>query len=493
MTPSRTRTCASCFVVAGWLAVSACSDSRPAEAPPAPPRTTAPTGTPTPVGAADEARASAETSARELLDRWLVAQNAGDFEAYSALYASRFTGVKRTPDRTVAFDRDGWMRDRRRMFGRPMTVAVSDVAIRATSSMVSILFTQRFASGRYSDEGQKRISLVREEGRWVIATEEMLASSRLGEAEAALTVGTFVAVPAGEGALAIVAPAHENEATGTPVLLSSEEPFVVVRETTSAIPASVAALQGREVTVVERDRTCTGRVSNVRIARLVVPHFGMVQRWNGDDGGMAVRPASESERAAEAWALGTTSYYAAVVASECRHPVAVTFAPRETVQSFAPRVPTLAERSALRRAFERTSRFAALERSYVDYRTEWTPDEAPPAPPAQRAAWAEAASTVVFEREGRAVATVVHNSEGCGGFDASAWASFELGARGPVEHRVRGSIGDYVSVVAVFDVEGDGALEAVIRRGLASYALVRLTPAASVIRAVEVDYLDCAC
>lgn len=374
-----------------------------------------------------------------------------------------------------------------------MTVSVAQIDVHATPTMVDVRFVQRWTSGSYSDEGPKRLSMVLDGDRLVIATEEMLASSRLGELDAALTVGTFVALPVGGGAVAILAPADPNQATGEPEMLSRADPYVTVRQTTPAAPASLTALRGREVTVIERARTCTGRVELTRIARLVVPHFGMVQRWNGDDAGMRVAPASPSERAKEAWSLGTTAYYAAVIASDCHQPVAVSFAPRDAVQSFVPREPTASERTALGRAFERTSRFAALERTYREFLAGSLPEEAHPAPPLQRASWAEARSTVVFTHGPRTVASVVHNSEGCGGFDGSAWATFELGERAPVEHRLRSPIDNYVSVVAVFDVDGDGTLEAILRQGLASLALVRLTPAVSMIRSVEVDYLDCAC
>ena len=68
----------------------------------------------------------AEGDARGVVDGWLAAQNAGDLAAYDKLYAARFTGIRRSGPRTVRFDRAGWMRDRARMFGKPMTVAKPD-------------------------------------------------------------------------------------------------------------------------------------------------------------------------------------------------------------------------------------------------------------------------------------------------------------------------------------------------------------------------------
>lgn len=476
------------------IAACACGPSgESAEAPRPSTEARRPPSTPeAPAAAAPRADAT-EAEARALVDRWVRSQNAGDFDTYAQLYASRFTGVKRTPERTVAFDRPGWMRDRRRMFARPMSVSVSDLVVHPTSSTVDVRFVQRWSSGSYADEGQKRLSLTREAGQLRIATEEMLAATRLGELDAALTVGTFVALPSSLGPLAVLAPAHENEAEGAPTLVASEEPYVIVRDAASSVPPAFAGLVGREVTVIERARVCAGRVAGARLARLVVPHFGMVQRWNGDDAGTRVPPASPAERAAEAWELGSRTYYALAITSDCDQPVAVRLGAPQTVPAYAPRVPTPRERSSLRGAFERTSRFAALERAYAQYVDEGEPDELHPAPPAQRAAWAAADPIVVFTHGDRSVASIVHNSEGCGGFDVSAWAGFELGAGTPRELRAEASIGDYVSVVAVFDADGDGNLEAIIRQGLASWALVRFAPTASPVRSIEVDYLDCPC
>src|SRR5690606_40600880 len=62
-------------------------------------------------------------------DLWLAAQNQGDFAAYQAMYAARFSGVRRSGAVTAAFDRAGWMKDRAGMFKRAMRVEVTGVTI----------------------------------------------------------------------------------------------------------------------------------------------------------------------------------------------------------------------------------------------------------------------------------------------------------------------------------------------------------------------------
>jgi len=60
--------------------------------------------------------------ARGFLERWLDAQNTGEFDAYQKLYADDFRGVRRSGPRSATFDRNSWLEDRRRMFQKKMTV-----------------------------------------------------------------------------------------------------------------------------------------------------------------------------------------------------------------------------------------------------------------------------------------------------------------------------------------------------------------------------------
>jgi ketosteroid isomerase-like protein len=124
-----------------------------------------------PAARADTA-AGDSADARALIARWVEAQNQGDFAAYQSLYARTFTGVRRSGGRTVNLDREGWMRDRKRMFGKPMKVTVGDLQL----SPAGATFTQTFESGRYQDSGKKQLAFAREEGGLRIAREEMLES-----------------------------------------------------------------------------------------------------------------------------------------------------------------------------------------------------------------------------------------------------------------------------------------------------------------------------
>jgi len=125
------------------------------------------------------ARPDIETEAGALLAEWVAAQNAGEIDRYGRLYAEGFQGVRRTPTgKKVSFDRDGWLKDRARMFAKSMTVAYDGPEFsRQSEDRVAVTFVQRFRSGKYSEHGSKVIIVDRKE-RALIASEEMLDSKR---------------------------------------------------------------------------------------------------------------------------------------------------------------------------------------------------------------------------------------------------------------------------------------------------------------------------
>jgi hypothetical protein len=124
--------------------------------------------------AAPAAAGVAAPAARALLDRWLAAQNKGDFATYAKLYAPQFHGVRRSGKRTVMLDRKGWLVDRGRMFQKPMQVSIADVKMDGST----IRLTQSFTQGTYKDVGQKELVLQSLGSELVIAREEMLSSDK---------------------------------------------------------------------------------------------------------------------------------------------------------------------------------------------------------------------------------------------------------------------------------------------------------------------------
>ncbi|MDH5641081.1 MAG: nuclear transport factor 2 family protein [Nitrospira sp.] len=125
----------------------------------------------------DAAPVLTEQAVTALVDRWLAAQNAGDFSAYSALYSETFTGVLRTGGQAKELDHDGWLASRKRMFERAMEVGADDLQVSLQDGTHAMIrFVQRWASGRYRDYGPKTMTVVVEQGVLRISREEMLES-----------------------------------------------------------------------------------------------------------------------------------------------------------------------------------------------------------------------------------------------------------------------------------------------------------------------------
>jgi hypothetical protein len=115
-------------------------------------------------------------AARAVLDGWLAAQNTADFDAYAALYAELFVGVKRVGDASFRFDRRGWLADRKPMLAAGARVSVTDVDISKSSKHSIVAFEQKFVSPSFRDEGRKLLALVSTPAGLRIAREEMVSS-----------------------------------------------------------------------------------------------------------------------------------------------------------------------------------------------------------------------------------------------------------------------------------------------------------------------------
>lgn len=302
--PSAVMTIRHAHLLAASLLLFACDDddasesatpSETAATPEGPEAVAPPAETPRPP-APTHAIPDAEIRAR--LDEWVAAQNEGDFARYSALYADRFEGVKRAEDRVYRFDHAGWLENRSRMFQRPMTVAVADVSIRSTAEAVVVNFTQRWSSATYRDEGPKQMVLVPSPEGLRIAREEMLASEI---AEARLT-SDYLPVLMLDGPYAVVSVgAEEAWGSGAPVAFEPRDGVFAAWRAASGALAD-RRLPSHPVAVFGADGArCEGTLGAHRLVRRVVPHFGAVQAWNGEQGNPR---ASDAERAEGIWTMG---------------------------------------------------------------------------------------------------------------------------------------------------------------------------------------------
>lgn len=137
-------------------------------------------------GQAAPTPALAEAQVGALIDAWVAAQNAGNFEEYSKLYAPNFQGVRRSGDKKVELARDAWMSERARMFKRPMHMAVAGRTIAIAQTRATVEFVQTWESGKYADRGPKRITVEKIGDAALITSEDMLSSARIPVSDAPL-------------------------------------------------------------------------------------------------------------------------------------------------------------------------------------------------------------------------------------------------------------------------------------------------------------------
>lgn len=233
-----------------------------------------------------------------LVDKWLAAQNGGDFAAYEKLYARKFTGVRRSGARSVSLDRAGWLRDRQRMFARPMKVSASDVRIAAAATSARVQLTQEWESGSYHDRGPKQLVVVREDGAARIAREELLASATAPTA-AAMAASAELAFVVGRYAI-VAERADDGWAAGAARLDDEGEP-VVTSKRAANLPPELSRWVGRKLALYgNKGPSCTATVRELRIVSLVIPHFGMREDWKDSH-------KSARDKAADAWSMGGAS------------------------------------------------------------------------------------------------------------------------------------------------------------------------------------------
>lgn len=300
-------------LVACWLAclvVPACKRKEIAPVPSPPAKVaTEPSSKPT---------VAAEQKVRAVLERWLTAQNEGKFDDYQALYAERFQGVRRSGPRVRYLNREGWIRDRQRMFRKPMKVAMADVKIAVGAIVTNVYFTQTWESGKYKDRGPKRIQLVSDGKGWSIAQEEML-SSQVAPRNA--VGGDFLLVY--EGAPVLATEPDTSWGQGP----RSLDGFVGHQDASSArLPGNLKRWQGQKLEMFDKEGSrCTAKVSGFELTAQAEWHFGTVQAWREES-------VAEQEIAEEVWSQGGVLLLAKLSEEQgaCRGPLLARVASSES-------------------------------------------------------------------------------------------------------------------------------------------------------------------
>ena len=384
---------------------------------------------------------SAEVTA--LVEAWKGAQNQGDFAAYQALYARRMTGIKRVGPRVFTFDREGWMKDRGRMFKKKMEVAADDLKVTAGGASALVRVQQTFKQGSFQDVGPKELVVVREDGGLRIAREEMLASAVVGgKGAAAAGLADFHFILDGE---VLLDPQGGSE-KGTPALVAepgSASFRARAHLDRSSLEPAALALLGKKMTVYGRDgAVCETALGRPSLVAGLTPHFGTAAVWRGEGDEPAL---SEAEIAGEVWSGGKT-----VLVAEAGTCKAGLFARASApVVAFEP-VDDSALAGKVKSAFRKLPEWAATQKGFAESGGTGTWDE-------------ETAPTVDIFRHPQSGKTwaVVHATGGnpCSEFGAEMTIVFEQSGAGWKNRS--GLTLEPFRPAAAFDLDGDGDPELV--------------------------------
>ncbi|RLB49642.1 MAG: hypothetical protein DRJ42_20580 [Deltaproteobacteria bacterium] len=429
-----------------------------------------------------------EGRVRGLLDAWLAAQNAGDFDAYSALYGDRFEGVKRSGERTYHYAREPWLDDRRRMFARPMQVSAEDVRIARVAKGAVISFEQHWSAATYQDVGPKNLIVVEERGELRIGREEMRASQILGRGEAGAPALAEFLLVVDVGGPHVLLGVDVDEASGRGPLTLVQKQGLAAATRAVHVPAldePVRAMLGAEVELFGTGgAVCRVTVGEAKIVHRVNPHFSTVQTWNGlfDES-----PRDDEQIAIDVWELGAAGAFLAAEISgdDCAGALWGRLAGAEEPPAvFAPYPADPGQTRAALSAFRGLPGYALVTTDFRGYgRAYRGPWDAHGGARAAVYRWREATT-------GRTLMTVrARAGAGCADFSAAQWGLFEE-VDGSLSPRTDETApGDY-EARSIIDLDGDGLVEVIIADGL-------LRPSADggyrQVIDVTPPYFDCDC
>lgn len=411
----------------------------------------------------------AEADVRALLDAWLRAQNAGDFAAYERLYAPRFTGIRRSGPRVRRFDRAGWVADRQAMFRSAMQVATRDVVVDTAAGVATVRLTQEFTQGAFHDVGRKDIVLVRNGASLQIAREEMLDSTVSEAASQAATPAPGAYLPTfevGDTSYAIIASAEDGWTEGAAELLSPDE-VVVSRKSAraSALPEALRGLATQRFRFyTAAGQTCEAGIGALSVISRIDVHFGVSQRWAGEDpDGNRHAAYTPAEIAADAFDMGAQVLVARLDDPCARGALWAQLASQAPVAAFGSATAPAPLATAVLQRFRALPAWRAAESAYRE-------DGAA----IRGRSWdmhdGHAPEVVLWQgpNNGRRFAVVSASTMvgGCAEFSGSMTAVFEVTGAQTLVLQSDGASPSLVAPYGAADLDGDGRPEFITAEGL---------------------------
>lgn len=223
----------------------------------------------------------------DLVKQWLKAQNEGEFSTYLDVYADTMVGIKRVGQEVSEFDRDGWERDRKRMFDDGVEVSITEPEVRVSPRLAVVEFEQTFKSGKFTDRGPKRLVIQAMPAGPRIIREEMLESevlSREGQNDHS-RLGLLSLTPVIEDRF-VVLERNPDDGWGRGQARFASEGVAVRPVNRGQIPEKYRRYENLTVTVHTEDATtCKSSVDALRmVARAEVPEEVLREGFEGKSG-----------------------------------------------------------------------------------------------------------------------------------------------------------------------------------------------------------------
>jgi molybdate transport system substrate-binding protein len=374
-----------------------------------------------------------EREVRGLIAQWLGAENSGDAAAWGALYAARFTGVKRAGDRSWRLARAGWLADRGKHLKPAARVSPDDVRVRIAGP-VAVVDVPAL---------REELLVVRTPDGLRIGREEELPPAP----DAPSTPLSFVVEIAG-ARYAIVADQATAPGTGelTPVVGAGPVWTTELVEPKQA-PPDALAWKGKHVAVYGGAAPCDGTLGELVRISGARPSAETRGEWDGADG---TPPLTQTARARALAALAPPML-AARLDAPCKGDwVDLDAAARAPGVAFTrdepPPALAEADRSALRGLPEWRDAQADYEARYSG-----------------KGDWIDADGGVIEERvfaspdgKTRYLAAHAHAGTGCGDFEGDVTVLWQVDERGAL---TRVAAHDAPFPRAITDIDRDGSIE----------------------------------
>ncbi len=421
-----------------------------------------------------------EAKIKTFVQGWVDAQNKGDFDAYSASYAQRLTGIKRVGTKTKTFAREGWLVDRKRMFKKPMVVKADSLSIRSGARSAVVQFEQSWSSGRFADKGPKQLLLVLKGDKLGIAREEMLSSTIVGASgDTKLNSGLLFKAPIRGGFILSEAQHDWSKGKGR---LVGKSPYIIARKVSDQLPEEYR-LKGKPIYVYGEKGACVDTIKDLHIVVGLTPHFGYYQ---DEDDQPEKKP--QSVIASEIFAMGIP-YLIADLEGKCNGDIAE-IAPQ--IQELSALLPTNkdAYAASLQKAWDSLDAVTAMQTEADSLKEE--EESEPPKP------WAERTELKVFSNaeSSQTIAVMAGlGGYGCGNFYGALTAFFSIDAKGKI--KLLGTLDEFFVPSQILDLKKDGRLEFVgsLFDDVSEHStLIRKTPKGfEVQHRFSWEYQDCPC